>query len=331
MNPTAPVLSPAAQARYHLGCAVRHVGRACSAAAAGVLTSEWTVRAMLAGLLLAIAACAGGCVTSGNGVRWSPLVPTTWPIFSGESKVNASKRAERRADEQAARVETTRDAAVHAAHVEAFKTNWVLGQMPASWSRDLAFRFSGNSLSLLDQADPLAAWERDDASGIASELLSGDAARVAAAEEKQRAVERANADLSRRLTAAETKSAKLAQLTRTANADLRTAAAENIELANQVRTFRWCLGLAVVLLLLLGAAAIYARLALGGVGAALHAAGAPAQVIAALDGELSKLGQWAIRTGRRAAARLDAVRQIDAPETRNAKPETLSAGSTPVG
>ena len=62
-----------------------------------------------------------------------------------------------------------------------------------------------------------------------------------------------------------------------------------------------------MVIVLLAAAALYAKFALGGVGAALHAAGAPANVITALDGQLSKLGQWAIRSGRVAAAKAEAV------------------------
>lgn len=306
MSNPPPVLSPGAQARYHLGCASRHCGRAFDAVAEPVLESVWFPRVIMLLLMMGVVGTLlSGCVTSGNGVRWSPLVPTTWPIFSGEHSVNASKRAEEKADKQAKIVEGQRDEVVHAAHAEVFKAYWVLGQMPPSWSRDLAFRFSGNGLALLDQADPFAAWEIDGARTIASDFLSGDSARVAAAEQKQRDVESANADLSRRLTASEAKAAKLSQRLRTANADLRDTASENIELANQVRIFHWAIGTLAVLLVLAAAAAIYARLALGGVGAALHAAGAPANVITAIDGELSKLGQWAIRTGRKAAAKLE--------------------------
>ena len=301
-----PVLSPSAQARYHLGCAWRH----CVKAGAAASSTRWFWHCIGIAMGLVCLALLPGCVTSSNGVRWSPLVPTTWPIFSGEHSVNASKRAEKKADKQAARVGELRDDAVHAAHVEFFKSNWVLRQMPQSSSRDLAYRFSGNGLSLLDQADPLAAWEIDGARSIAADFLSGDSGRVAAAEAKQREVETANTELSRRLAAAEAKAAKLSQLLRSANADLRDSAAEAIELANQVRIFRWGLGAAVVLIILLGAAAIYARLALGGVGAALHAAGAPAQVINALDGELSKLGQWLVRTGREAAAKIAAKKAL---------------------
>lgn len=296
-------LSPSRQCALHLGCALRHVDRAICAA----LSTHATVKTLFVVLSVAAALLLSGCVTSGNGVRWSPLVPTTWPIFSGERSVNASKKADEEADNQAAIVEGQRDKAVHAAHVEFFKAQWVLAQMGKSYSRDLALRFSGNGLGLLDQADPLAAWEIDGSRAIAADFMSGDAARVAAAEAKQLDVEQANADLSRRLAAEERKSAKFAQLARKTTADLRDAAAENIALANQVRIFRWCLGAAVVLLILLAAAAIYARLALGGVGAALHAAGAPAQVVTAIDGELSKLGQWLIRSGREAAAKAEAV------------------------
>ena len=306
MSDHAPVLSPLAQARYHLGCAWRHLNKGLDA----VWQTWWMPPAWCMVMGLIIALMLTGCVTSGNGVRWSPLVPTTWPLFSGEHSLNASKRAEKKADKQAARVGELRDDAVHAAHVEFFKSNWVLRQMPPSWSRDLAYRFSGNGLSLLDQADPLAAWEIDGARSIAADFLSGDSGRVAAAEAKQREVETANTELSRRLAAAEAKAAKLSQLLRSANADLRDSAAEAIELANQVRIFRWGLGAAVVLIVLLGAAAIYARLALGGVGAALHAAGAPANVISALDGELSKLGQWLVRTGREAAAKIAAKKAL---------------------
>jgi len=308
MSAPAPVLSPCAQARYHLGCAWRHLNKGIDA----VWQTWWMPPAWCMCMLLICALILSGCVTSGNGVRWSPLVPTTWPIFSGEHSVNASKRADKKAGEQAKRVDDLRDNAVHAAHVEFFKAQWVLSQMGKSYSRDLDLRFSSNGLGLLDQADPLASWEAEGSRAIAADFMSGDAARVATAEAKQREVETANADLSRRLAASEVKAAKFAQLAHKTTADLRDAAAENIALANQVRIFRWCLGVAVVLLVLLAAAAIYARLALGGVGAALHAAGAPAQVVTAIDGELSKLGQWLIRTGRKAAAKLQAKKEAEA-------------------
>ncbi|HLP02126.1 MAG TPA: hypothetical protein VK163_08875 [Opitutaceae bacterium] len=252
-----------------------------------------------------------GCVTSGNGVRWSLLVPTTWPVFSGERDVNRARKAAEKLDRQAAAIAAIKLDAIHAAHLEFFKSYIVLGQTYPLQLRDLALRFQSNGLSLLDQADPLTAAERDEARHIPEDYLSGNTVRVAAAEAKQREIETANADLSRRLAATEEKAAKLAQLARKANADLRDTAAENITLANRVRIFRWTIGALAVLLVLAAAAAIYARLALGGVGAALHEAGAPAHVIAALDGQLSKLGQWLVRTGRKAAARAAARLNAD--------------------
>ena len=88
---------------------------------------------------------------------------------------------------------------------------------------------------------------------------------------------------------------------------LREAFDRENALANAHRNLWAGFWIVVVLGSVVAVLGFYARLQLGGVGAALHAAGAPADFIAKLDGVTSGLGQWFINTGRQAAAKAEAA------------------------
>lgn len=257
------------------------------------------------GLLFCLLFLGTGCTTANPGSRW--YAPSTWSLFSGSRQIAAAAQAETKVDAAKTALAATEREAVHTAHVEIRKGQIAAATLPPSPAADYTQRTLGNGLGLLNQFDPLTGAEESDALALVRDILSSDAAKVAAAEHKQLAAERIALDLSQELGAANARIAELEGLSRKANASERAAHEENLALANELRASRWRFWIAVALVLLVGAFALYARCALGGVGAALHAAGAPTSVIAALDGELSKFGQWMIRTGRLAAAKVQAV------------------------
>lgn len=302
MTDPSPVLSPARQARYHLGCAMRHVGRAGDA----LTYSLWFPAACLAGILAAILLLSG-CTTTARGARW--YAPTTWSIFSGSRQIDKAAKAEAKVDQaKEAQAKGEREA-VHIAHVEFRKSQIAAVTIPDSPAAVLTKRTLDNGLGLLAQVDPLSAAEEADALGLVRDLLSADAKRVAAAESRQLKAEGTAIALSKELGAALERIATLEAKAAKANGTERATHEENLVLANELRAQSWRFWIAVALCFLCLGLALYARLALGGVGAALHAAGAPVAVVQAIDGELSKFGQWMIRTGRLAAAKVAAVKQ----------------------
>jgi len=246
-----------------------------------------------------------GCATSPRGVRW--YAPTTWSLFSGAHKIDAAAKAEAKVEAAKADLALDEREAVHAAHIEIRKGQLSAATLPESPAATYTQRTLGNGLGLLGQVDPLTAAEESSSAALVRDILSADAARVATAERKQQAAERTALDLSAALTAANERLAALETRASKAESAERAAHEQNLALANELRAQSWRFWIAVVLVVLFAAAALYAKLALGGVGAALHAAGAPAAVITALDSQLSKLGQLAIRTGRVAAAKAEAA------------------------
>jgi hypothetical protein len=246
-----------------------------------------------------------GC-TSGTGVRW--YAPATWPVFSGASKIQAAENAENRTNAARTQLQVAEREATHSAHLEFHKAYLSALRLPREQpAAALTLRTLGNGLGLLAQFDPLTAEESAAQANLVADLLSEDAKRVARAQAAQAAAERNVTEISRKLTEAERRIEQLEQAERHAQVRARTAALENLELANELRASRarfWILtGVAVLVL----GFAVYARLALGGVGAALHAAGAPAAVIRELDANLSTFGQWLVRTGRESAAKTEAA------------------------
>lgn len=253
---------------------------------------------------VALTLCTGCSTTSA--ARW--YAPATWPIFSGASQIAAAQKAEGRTETARATVAATEQKATHAAHLEFHKAYLSALQLPREVpAAAFALRTLGNGLGLLAQVDPITAEESASLTKLVTDVLSQDAQRIARAEAAQATAEQDVAKLSRALTAANARVAELEQAERKARSREREAALENLELANELRAQRarfWILIGVVVIVL---GFAIYARLALGGVGAALHAAGAPAAVIQQLDANLSTFGQWLVRTGRVAAAKTEAA------------------------
>lgn len=257
-----------------------------------------TAAAILSALLLT------GCAT-GTGSKW--YAPATW--LSGHA-ASAVVRAEAKAEKAETKADAAADSVVHSANVETAKAGIALAAVPAGRARDAAARFNANASGLLSQVTPLTAAESAELRQLVADLLSENQHTAADAEARQRAAESELSRLSNELTEANAKVASAHQSLADKNAALRSAFSRENELANELRAQRarfWIVvGVAVVLL----GFGIYARLALGGVGAALHAAGAPAQVVSAIDSNLSTFGQWLIRTGRTAAAKAEAALSV---------------------
>lgn len=306
-------LSALRRAWYHLGCAGRHGLRA-----GGALMESMVGLLLIVLVVSALLLLCTGCATSATGARW--YAPSTWSFFSGANKITAAKTAEAKLETAKDRQQTAQDAAVHAAQIEIRKAAVAADQIPDTGSATILTRRTlANGLGLLNQRSPLSALEEREAVEVVRDLLSTEAGRVAAAELKQQAAEQSVGELSRRLTETAAKVGELEQKLTVANAAERGAHEENLALANELRASYWRFWIAVTVLVFVGAFALYAKLALGGVGAALHAAGAPSQVVSALDGQLSQLGQWLIRSGRVAAAQAEAKLAALSTSTADAK------------
>lgn len=172
----------------------------------------------------------------------------------------------------------------------------MLQQAPQSPQVDAARRFANSGNSLLNQSlGALPEAERQKISKMVSDLLSEN-------QDLRERGARAEAKLAAGDVKAAANLAAAEQKVDTLNEKLAAAYLREKELGDLVRKVVWtCIGLAV-LAIVLGGLALYAKMALGGVGSALHATGAPLNVVQAIDGELSKFGQWMVKTGRRAAA-----------------------------
>lgn len=285
------------QFRFHLLCAITHTWKAGSAL--------WCSRARELALWILAGTFAilffAGCASPG-GKRW--YAPATWFSHAPAAAADKAHEDEKKADTVA---DSASDKVIHSAHVEIVKASLAAQSLPASRASELTKRFLGNGLSLIDQLDQLNASEWLNARPLVADLLSENAATVAAAEQKQAAAESEASRLSRELTTARADAAAATLRADSADAKVRAAFDRENALANDLRAQHARFWLAIGALVLVSGFALYAKLALGGVGAALHAAGAPASVIQALDSRLSTFGQYLIRTGRHAAAKAEAV------------------------
>lgn len=248
--------------------------------------------------LLFIASPLGTALRSGAAVCLLVLggclhIPAPWSVDRGKS-----------VDKAAARVDASRDEVLRRAQVDAYLAEVALRFAPDSRPVAVARESLSAASSLQAQAlGPVPEKARQQTEALALGLLSEDPEIRGAAETKRAAEDRKDAAAAERLV-------KLESDLTEAQGNLRAAYAREKALNDTVRRVVWtCIGLGALAALLLGLLA-YARMALGGVGAALHAAGAPAEVISAIDAEISKFGQWMIRTGRTAAAKLQAARSV---------------------
>jgi hypothetical protein len=247
---------------------------------------DWLCFAAACALCLLLAGCVGD--RTGGAVWWNP---TTW----------ASRGAPAAADRAAARVDTARtaeqvaaDAAVQSAHKEFAKTDLALAAAPDSRPVALARRTTANGLGLLDQVRPLTAAESAEIRQLVADLLSENAATVAAAEARQRTAEERLAAAGRDLEAARAKlEQREAELTK-ANGNLREAYDRENALANKVRNFWFIIGGLVVLWILGNVLSVAARFhpGLAGVSRIVNGVTAPAFAFAearAADG-LQRVG-----------------------------------------
>jgi hypothetical protein len=250
-----------------------------------------------------------GCAT-GTGSKW--YAPATWFSHAPAAAADRARAAEGKAE---VKVDAVQFNATHAAHVEFAKADFSILAAPDSKPVALTRRTLGNGLDLLGQVDPLTAAESAEARAIVADLLSDSAARVAAAEQKQQAAESEQAKLSRELTQSRADLTAAQAASDTAQAKLRAAFDRENALANQLRSQVARFWIAIGVVVLLALFALYVRLQLGGVGAALHAAGVPAAVMGEIDKSTSAVGQWMMRTGRMAAAKAEAVLKAKLPPT----------------
>lgn len=228
------------------------------------------------------------CAVFGSGCT---LIPAPWTRDRGATVDRAEKR------EEEARLDVLRRAQTQTAIAAA-----ALNAAPASAPVAVAKTATDTAESL--QAQSLGAMpeqERQKIGATVAAAVSDDPAAAAKAEKSLAAERKEAAGDAARL-------ASLASALDRARDELRAAYARERDVAALARRLVWSvLGLGLLLLAVL-AFALYSRIALGGVGAALHSVGAAAApVVSAIDGELAKFGQWMIRTGRQSAAAKAAV------------------------
>lgn len=243
-----------------------------------------STRALIFVLILLTA----GCTTGAKAHWWSP---GTWFSHSEATAV----------DRTAQQQDTAREEALARAQHAAYAVEAALAAAPASRPVEVASQFNEQAVALLDQA--LGAIKLEDLAKLRATvrgLLSENAA-IRAAAEQDRATDAAEAaKISARLAA--TQAAHQAALK-----SLRAGFERENELANEYRNIEAVVWWFVGALIVVGALGAYARLQLGGVGAALGAAGMPAAVVSQIERKTSALGQWFMRTGRVAAAKTQAV------------------------
>lgn len=248
-----------------------------------------------------------GCANQGgqNAHLWNPW---TWFSHSAAAAVDGADKKEAAAG---AKVGTANSAAIHAAHVEFFKSSIVQLSLPKSRATDLDVRFLGNGLGLLDQVDGLTAAEVLDARKLAVDLLSDEVAKREAAEQKQGQAESDLGKVSRELTAAQQDLSGARKERDAKEVALRAAFDRENALANEMRNQIFIKWAAIVAVILVTCICLYLRMALGSVGAGLHVlpkligADASAKVVQALDSGTDWLHQTIIKAGREKAQKLE--------------------------
>lgn len=223
----------------------------------------------------------------GKGASW--FAPSTWVSHKPADKVDDANK----------KVSQSGSEIVHAGHVEAFKVGEALNYVPDSPATTLAKRFSLNSLSLLGQVDTVT--EANELRTLVLDMLSKDAARVAAAELRQREAEKSETKLAARHIQDQQALVK-------ANGDLRGAFEERNALANELESEHARNVILISLAVILLGVACYFRANLASVGNVFHKLGVNDEnspIVKEITGELGKLGQWAIRSGRNVASDLE--------------------------
>lgn len=264
-----------------------------------------------AGFLVLFTGCS--IVPTGKQI-WNPL---TW--FSGKA-LPAAQKADAKEAKAVERFETKSDQLVHAGHLEFRKAELVLQFMAISPDAALAHRFVRGGLGLLDQVDPVTAAESSDLIALVTDLRSGDARRIAAAEAKQTELEGKNADLSRQLDKLQGEITAARQASKDKDVSLQKAFLRENELADTLRNERVIRWVAIGGVIFLAALCLYLRMGLGSVGAALSGLSkvigpeAASKVITQLDANTDWLHQVVVGAGRKAADAARAKALSDAAE-----------------
>lgn len=273
-------------------------------------------------VVVAVGALGVAVTPKGSGAKW--YAPTTW--FS-RKPANAADKAKAAAVVANAVVDEKTAAVVHAATIEADKTVKGAAQLPASPAAAVVQRTAANTFGLLNQVSPLTAVESQDNTAVLAGLLASEVELRVKAEARQAEIEKKLALTSTELTKAQEAAVKTDAVLAEKQAELRTAFDKENSLANELRASsarHWIFGVVIVILML---ALLYAKVALGGVGRALHAVDDStfAKVAGEINTELGAVGQWAIRTGRLAAAKIEAHSEAEKRTATPAAPTPPSA------
>jgi hypothetical protein len=252
-------------------------------------------------LLAGALGMAAGAKPSGSGSKW--YAPRTWGTHKPADKVDkaAVVEATAKATEDAAK-----DKAIHAAAIEADKTVKAAAELPPSPAAEVVKRTAGNASALLEQVSPLTANEATANTALILGLLSQEITKRHEAEGKQSDAEKALALTSTELVKAQAAHDQATSKLQKAENGLRVAFEQENALANELRAKSARFWIALILAAILLLALIYARFCLGSVGVVLHGAQsyvpkeAYEKMVTTLDGEIAKVGQWAIRTGKQA-------------------------------
>jgi len=261
---------------------------------------------MKRGLIILLLVLSGCAASANRNVAW--YNPGTW--FS-HTEASAVDRAEKKEAAAAAKVEDKTDALIHAASVEVSKANAATASLPPSRPAEVTTRFVSNASGILQQVSPLTAAESADALAIVRGLLSEEAAKREAAEKAQASAESIAAKASRDLVSSQVALSEAQAKVSATNGALRAAFDRENTLANELRNTRFKFWAAVIAVALLCGVALYLRIGLGSIGAALPrlpsliGAENAAKVIGALDGETDKLHQWLVSAG---AAKANALK-----------------------
>lgn len=269
--------------------------------------------AVIAGIaLVGVVIYAVSPAGNGNGQNAHFWNPTTWFTHKPADKVDAAKA---KAETAKVEVQTSKDAAIHSAHIEFKKASVSQSQIPQSPAADLDRRFTANGLGVLDQIDPLSAKESADALAIVQGALSQEIGKRQSAEAAQQLAEKQLGIISDKFVVAQadlkTKDAALAD----ANANLRKHFDTENALANQERNTTFLMRLAAGLAIVVIGIALYLRMGLGSVGAGVHELSKilPAdqyqKVVSTLDSGTDWIHQQIIAAGKKKAQALELAAQ----------------------
>lgn len=247
------------------------------------------------------------------------IAPSTWFSHRPADKVDQSQRQLAAAQTGVARAEEDKEAAalkiLHAAHLETHQADQALTFAPAGPAVKEAGERLDAALKLEGEIDPLSYAEMSADLTLMRSRLGTDAARLASANAEIARQEAANGALSRDLglaqatvAAREADAATAREKVTMAEKGLRSAFDRENALADDYRNLMFVKKLLIVGVIFFCLLCLYLHSGLKGSGAVLHelvkgqAPAEQARITTAFDGELDKLQQNIVKTGKAAAA-----------------------------